>query len=401
MASESENKKIIIVVEDDNAGVRDRSTPEDVGQSRADIIRDEFHKRLDAAAQSVPDLDPSNIEDLLETPLAKLAQALGRSAEELIQLIRNRLEELQGRGDPKLASATSDVLGPQGAAPPEFIQYLASFGEQAKAIDEAIYANRDRAESDTEFAELVDVVSGSERDAESATNDIEKSTREDNCCCCEEILEQFAIANDWLEQIANCTCEGAVGGGNAGDEEVGKVAGGEVAAAINFISELEKIAIAIWEGIKDIDRHIMSLASDVRQFSGNVLQAETEAQIAQMEAMIRRADTLGPELAEYIRARARFDATITDLVTELETYLIPSAVKALDIINTYLPTLIALVETGMKNTPFLKDILDWLQKMEKKEDAKRITDEINNFFLSDPTAQGLPGFAPGVDPWKV
>jgi hypothetical protein len=95
------------------------------------------------------------------------------------------------------------------------------------------------------------------------------------------------------------------------------------------ITSLINVAQQIYGVIQDIDEHFLSLADDIRMFSGNVALAEAEANIIRMSAMIRRAQIIGPEVGEYTRQRALLDAQITDMVTELEMDLLPLAIEVL------------------------------------------------------------------------
>lgn len=153
--------------------------------------------------------------------------------------------------------------------------------------------------------------------------------------------------------LAAQAASGGSGGGGGQDQTIlGDGGMGDLAAFVTA-DPLAKIGIildslvSLMESLVDaafqIDEHVLSLADDVRSISGEVQVAEAETQIMQLEAMMRRNEELGPMLGDYIRERARLDTEITDLVTELESKLLPVAITALTAINEIaIPTLEAI-----------------------------------------------------------
>lgn len=74
-------------------------------------------------------------------------------------------------------------------------------------------------------------------------------------------------------------------------------------------------------------------------FSGNVAMADAESKIINMQAMLRRAAAIGPDVAEYQRQRALLDADFADIVTEMEQVVLPLAVDVLRTVRLSLPAL--------------------------------------------------------------
>lgn len=70
---------------------------------------------------------------------------------------------------------------------------------------------------------------------------------------------------------------------------------------------------------------MMSIADDIRPFSGTLQAAEARANMMKMEAMIRRSEEMGSTVADYVESRAEMEAMFSDIATELQREFLPLA----------------------------------------------------------------------------
>jgi hypothetical protein len=143
-------------------------------------------------------------------------------------------------------------------------------------------------------------------------------------------------------------------------------------------------AIAIDQGIQSlievaeqIDRHLLSLAEDIRPFSGNVQGADAYTELMRITSMLERAQVIGPDVATYQMQRAELDAKLTRFVTKIESEILPLVIVAMEVINNstndYTLTAIKGLITGLAPIPamilhFLRGKADEIVDRYSKED---------------------------------
>ena len=121
----------------------------------------------------------------------------------------------------------------------------------------------------------------------------------------------------------------AIGGGGGG-AVAGAIAGtpggppGMIAGAIAGIAVGEMAAQtlgaafnALTNTVKALDNSFMQMAKDAAQYNPQVAFAEAQAEVADMFAQMRRAESLGPDLTDFIEARSDLMVDIQDLVTNI------------------------------------------------------------------------------------
>lgn len=138
--------------------------------------------------------------------------------------------------------------------------------------------------------------------------------------------------------IAGKAAAGNVTGAAAGAAGVGATAlGGPVGVAVaGVVAGFAVAAVAVRAFAKAIESQTDKLAV----FSVPLSAAQAQTQIRREQALLRRAQRLGPELASAERLRSRFEDAISDLGTEILSVL-------LEMLDAMRP-LIEVVIVGMK-----------------------------------------------------
>lgn len=122
---------------------------------------------------------------------------------------------------------------------------------------------------------------------------------------------------------------GAGAAGGAGAAAAAAEFLGPIGLAIIGIQATVSAVEALIDIAQSIDEHIMSLADDIRPYSGEVQTADAYTFMKQMEAMMNRANAIGTDVASYEVSRADMNTAITNLVTKLEQEFLPIAVVAM------------------------------------------------------------------------
>jgi hypothetical protein len=163
---------------------------------------------------------------------------------------------------------------------------------------------------------------------------------------------------------------------------------GGAAALLEVLGPIGIAAIAIDQGIQSlievaeqIDRHLLSLAEDIRPFSGNVQGADAYTELMRITSMLERAQAIGPDVATYQMQRAELDAKLTRFVTKIESEILPLVIVAMEVINNstndYTLTAIKGLITGLAPIPamilhFLRGKADEIVDRYSKEDINML-----------------------------
>jgi len=188
---------------------------------------------------------------------------------------------------------------------------------------------------------------------------------------------------------------GAAGAGGmmaAIDELLGPI--GLVLIAVDAaVSTLEEIV----EVAKQIDAHIMSLADDIRPYSGEVQAADAYTFMRQMQAMMERAQSIGTDVAIYQRARADFNFELTRAVTELEKALVPLATFGVNIATDMLEILNKLIKWAEESKDplalLMKNALETIRDY-NREKARQRAKGMNDLIKDIEGLMGGAEFAP-------
>ena len=107
---------------------------------------------------------------------------------------------------------------------------------------------------------------------------------------------------------------------------------------------------------------MMQMAKDIADYSPDVTFAESQAEIADMFAQMRRAEALGPDMAEFIEARSDFMITVQDFITEISPIAIEFMTAVMVVLNAIMETINDMVVAvkAVWNSDALKFVRDSL-----------------------------------------
>ncbi len=281
MASENDIKRIFIQVDDDGSGRIDS----DVGQSEADREKSDFNRWIDENAKTInnalpwADYLPSN----KDSPNAEAAKEKAiEENEDIPELLAGLGEDLSSI--PKL----EDILNSINAE-------LQEIAEELKDQTPEGGNQPPPSKADNSLPPVPADASGGGGGGAGAA-------------------AAMAMADGPQPGPADLAALALLIGGQLGvgaDPSQGDAAAFGVDTGIDILNDLLSI-------LEDIDRHILSIADDIRPYSGEVQLAEMQNELKQMEAMIRREDALGDSVGQFISERGDLNAAITDLVTAVE-----------------------------------------------------------------------------------
>lgn len=326
MASERDIKRIFISVEGDEA----RTIPAD-DRTEADVIREQFGKWISEIATEVsarpeltklpgvsePDELSSSDDDYEAEQQESTAETLAQLAEDSDSLphISDTLEEANKLLQ-EIASSLADDDLPALPASSGSSSYTKSRSDEQDILN-TLLAARGGGTAST-VAQSAAAGGGAARGVEAG-------------------VTAGAGAAGAGGAGAGGAAAGAAGGAAAGAAAgppgmvAGLLAGVAIGSAIDTLVEIGSQSLGV---LQDIDEHLLSLADDIRMFSGEVQSAEAETEVRRLEAMLRRSEAIGPDVAEFLRERADLEIAITDLVTELESELVPVLTEMLQLFNT-------------------------------------------------------------------
>lgn len=154
--------------------------------------------------------------------------------------------------------------------------------------------------------------------------------------------------------FAKNTTVGAIGDpGSVSPLSVSGEYGRTVADALDMTPVTSLLAEPLREAVnflESIDGGIQNLASELAPFSPEIIAADIEGAIARLQADIEQADTLGPLLAENVRARTGFELAIQSLGTKLTQYFGP-------LINQLIELATLSVKAAEASLPFFEGVL--------------------------------------------
>lgn len=178
---------------------------------------------------------------------------------------------------------------------------------------------------------------------------------------------------------------------------------GALGSGLIVFEAMNQYLKALVDIAKAIDQHILSLADDIRIFSPDVMVADVYTQLLQMQEMMHRANTIGPDVAAYQRNRAELEAKITRLVTQLESSFLPFVVLVMRGMNesaTAILGVLVVIETMLKRTaPELASVIRVIMNVIRNaEENKFSKSELDLFEQLDALVTGRSmGPVPKVD----
>lgn len=169
--------------------------------------------------------------------------------------------------------------------------------------------------------------------------------------------------------------------------------------------------------VRRFARAVETQAEDLGRFSGSVAGAVAQTDIRRELAELRRARTIGPDLAQAERLRARFEESLTDINTQILRLLLELVQELRPFIDTAIDTLkglggllekvdgedalTAVAAAARSIHPLLGtvvDILRWFRGREEDKDDEEVEDPfVDQFFelLRDERGViGEPAFGP-------
>lgn len=200
-------------------------------------------------------------------------------------------------------------------------------------------------------------------------------------------------------------------GGPLGAVLGGAISGGIIGGISDTLGEFA-------ETIKLADDALKSMTDDIAPFSAQASYAVAMADLMQLDARMRRAQALGPELGDITMRRAEIESILMDIQNDFLEPMLPViegiAIEIRDFIRFYKPIFTAengsaaigvLMDTLGKTligpaAPIIKkwakDVIHHLSELGKKEGLPDGADAAINEFLSGREFSGVPRVNPSL-----
>jgi hypothetical protein len=196
----------------------------------------------------------------------------------------------------------------------------------------------------------------------------------------------------------------------AGASEAAKEFGTNLARSIPIIGEAAAAEVELGQAIisipEKLDQAFLKQAKTLAPYSGNIAGAEARAEVAQIQADLREARELGPDLERLIDAETELRTVTRDALLPIKRFLLETLAARLEVIVTVvrvvenLPTII---EKGLDTLSQIiifaatanKDAIDQALKIFREElkmllAAKEPKDDIFDNFLDAARKATLP-----------
>lgn len=206
-------------------------------------------------------------------------------------------------------------------------------------------------------------------------------------------------------------------------ESIGRLDTGVVADGMESLASKVPLAgesfVAFSQSVRAVLGGLDETARHLSAFSAPLAEAQALANVTRVTGDIRRAEILGPDLAQYTNARSAAEDALKDALATMLKEAMPSIVMSLEIIATWArgaANMTAIISemkdtvlATIQATPWGDRVLDILQQLrqisantekDRKPSSQHLEQVLLNLFAGHGGAQGM-GDDDVVDPARV